>query len=320
MSNNIDPELNVIQNGHYGSDIRMAIHDAIEKLNKAAQAPHEETDTYTNLGIIGCAEFSSTIPEGIAFSLYEEGKTDAELDQMACEFLWRLHDGALQNKMALEVDASIWDENGDSVTGFCLDTVDSSGNPEDKLIGFSRTGCGVFYLRNPLTPHGTPSIFRGNFEVENNLWEVGYITNYGAMIQIRNLDEDPDKSFLSGIIIIGKTNNDDICWVGKAADGYRWHTALNAFVLHESETGDPFDNRDVRLSFMPDSAETYTNVSSGMTNQTMLMPVPTQNNEGKISYMQGIFAMPWSQFRGNQGIISLHGKQYVTNGYYALQI
>ena len=57
MASNIETELEKIKNGHYGSDIRMAIHDAIEKLNVAIGKIDEETPTYTRLGAIGIAEF-----------------------------------------------------------------------------------------------------------------------------------------------------------------------------------------------------------------------------------------------------------------------
>lgn len=43
MSNNIDPELQTIKNNIYGHDIRMAIHDAIEKLWELAESKEPET-------------------------------------------------------------------------------------------------------------------------------------------------------------------------------------------------------------------------------------------------------------------------------------
>ena len=57
MASNIGPELEKIRFGHYGSDIRMAIHDALEKLDKAT-----EEATIIQNDDVGIATFTSLEP------------------------------------------------------------------------------------------------------------------------------------------------------------------------------------------------------------------------------------------------------------------
>lgn len=58
MANNIGPELEQIRFGHYGSDIRMAIHDAIEKLNTATETLIEDPSKFIVEGAVVIATFA----------------------------------------------------------------------------------------------------------------------------------------------------------------------------------------------------------------------------------------------------------------------
>lgn len=57
MANNIGPELETIRTGRYGSDIRMAIHDALDKLNTATLAIIDDPTKFVVEGAVGIATF-----------------------------------------------------------------------------------------------------------------------------------------------------------------------------------------------------------------------------------------------------------------------
>lgn len=307
MANNIGPELNTIQNGKYGSDIRMAIHDAIEKLNTAAERCHPVPVPYNDLCILGSASFTSTIPEGIAHQLYDSEASSEELLDNVWEFLALMNDDIFSDKDCEAEPGIAFDENGDSHTGVFI--FDYGSAYEHPILGFTNTGCGVAYVMSSDASSISDWKFIGNLIASNSHWEIGYKTQYGAMILIKNETTDEN----TGIVLIGNTSDGEIGWVGKSADAYRHHSAVDAFV---ATTGDDPDDDTVRFSFISGGNETYDNISDNMTNSTLLIPVPTMN----ASFLTGIYAIPWGQHRESEGVITIGDRQFITNGYYALEI
>lgn len=54
------------------------------------------------------------------------------------------------------------------------------------------------------------------------------------------------------------------------------------------------------------------------TNQTVLCPVPSHAALGTPSFFEGVYWLPWAQYR-SPGVINVDGTKYATNGYLALK-
>ena len=171
-------------------------------------------------------------------------------------------------------------------------------------------GCGVFIVR------GDRTVYNGNLHGPNNQWYFGYMSKNGMMIIIRDMVNEMN----SGVIVIGKTNHGDPAFLGASATGLRHASALNAHIgaVNDITIDEVANASKIQLSFLPETNATYANLSTGQVSQTVLFPVPTHGPEGEITYIEGLYCMPWSQYRGREGSIILHGRSYATNGYYAL--
>lgn len=307
MANNIDQELETIRTGRYGSDIRMAIHDAINKLNEAANDINEHPEKYTPAGAVGIVEFDPSI-SGV--SLYDEELDEDGLLSLRYQFWHSMEGDFLPEGYFAEYAFGFIDETGtliDDKTGFAINT-----EPGTVVMNALGNGCGVFFVYGAEGIQNSKKI--GHLQAENNEWYIGYKAKHGIMIIIRDMSVE-DQEMNSGVVIIGKTNNGDICYLGQTASNLRHASALNANVAAEN---DDFFARSVTFTFMPETETDYANVRTGQVGQTILCPIPTHNDDGKISYMEGIYAMPWSQFRGRDGAFVMNGKRYITNGYYAI--
>lgn len=288
------------------------------------------------------------------FVLYEDGLTTEQLFDLRFTF-WRTLDGFFGDNYYAEFDYSLMDENGNWISNYIpipkqetapefadgvyyrrvgttsYDYYALHDEPENwegtytdyyiTAAGFGifsaetnqpifnalGNGCGVFILRD-----GQAYRSFGCLQAIANQWKVAYKTDAGVMIVIKNVDTNTD----GGVIIIAKTNKDNLAVVCKEAGAYQHLCAVNAHVWAENDAIP--DNNDIRFTFMPDSDSTHTNTRSGEIFQTVLCPIATHREDGTVSYLRGVYALPWAQYRGKQGVLTLNGKRYVTNGYYAL--
>ena len=65
-------------------------------------------------------------------------------------------------------------------------------------------------------------------------------------------------------------------------------------------------------------SNTYGSSESSGENQTVLCPTPTHSKPGETSIIEGVFMMPWAQYR-NEGKIQIGNKHYASNGYWVLE-
>jgi hypothetical protein len=148
---------------------------------------------------------------------------------------------------------------------------------------------------------------------------TGYKTSKGAMIIMNNSDYGNG----CGILVFGKTNNGKLAMVLKSPSGVYKSTggytgyAATAYGAFVGARDDDISALGHGVSFGPMSSE-YGSALSFNENQTVLCPTPTHSNPGETSIIEGVFMMPWSQYR-NEGILQINLKRYVTNGYWALE-
>ena len=153
----------------------------------------------------------------------------------------------------------------------------------------------------------------------NTRFVTGYKTSKGAMIIMNNSDYGNG----CGILVFGKTNNGKLAMVLKnpsgvytSTGGYTGYaaTAYSAFV---GARDDDISALGHGVSFGPVMSGYGGSLSSGE-NQTVLCPTPTHSKPGETSIIEGVFMMPWAQYR-NEGKIQIGTKYYASNGYWALE-
>lgn len=152
-------------------------------------------------------------------------------------------------------------------------------------------------------------------------YKTGYKTSKGAMLIIDHALSTVQKG--TGILIFGKTNNGKLAMVLKDPTLYYSGTggypnyAATAYGAVTGARDDDISALTHGLSFGP-NANTYGSDASSNENQTILCPTPTHSNPGETSIIEGVFMMPWAQYR-NEGKIQIGDKYYATNGYWALE-
>lgn len=239
------------------------------------------------------------------YSLYDPELSAEDLFNLRFQF-WKTLETFFDESVCYpEIQFSARDESGEVIFGNTLELHDANDDYNPYYASFC-TGCGVFTVKDD--PYKTRI---GNLEAENNQWYIGYTTNNGIMVVIRDMVNELD----SGVVVIGKSNSGVPAFLGRSAGDIRHASAIDA---HVAAADDDVEAEKVRLTFLPETETTYSNVRTGQVGQTILCPVPTHNQEGRVSYIEGLYCMPWSQYRGAEGTIILHGRRYVTNGYYAL--
>lgn len=241
------------------------------------------------------------------FNLYDPDLGEEDLFNLRFDEWRKLEDFFDESVCYPEIGAGSYDEYGEIDPSMSFALVGSSS----PLSIFNATGdgCGVFIVRD-----GSLASYIGNLHGTNNQWYFGYRTKNGIMIIIRDMVNEVN----SGVLVIGKTNNGAPAFLGASATELRHASALNAHVASSDDLSLFEEGQKVGLSFLPETETAYANIRSGQVSQTVLCPVPTHGEDDKISYIQGLYCMPWSQFRGREGSIILHGRTYATNGYYAL--
>jgi hypothetical protein len=153
---------------------------------------------------------------------------------------------------------------------------------------------------------------------------TGYKTSKGAMIIASYTSGSGGTN--AGILIFGKTNNGKLAMVlkdpSKCYTNTSYGTPYNgsAATAYGAVTGARDDDISALthgLTFGPMDTGFGSSASSDE-NQTVLCPTPTHSNSGETSIIEGVFMMPWAQYR-NEGKIQIGDKYYATNGYWALE-
>lgn len=196
---------------------------------------------------------------------------------------------------------------------------DSDGNTIAKLHnyagaeGTSYTDPTLFYVDS------THTVGFSNYQYSR--YKTGYKTSKGAMIIIDRSGQSIGIG--AGILIFGKTNNGKLAMVLKdptlyysGTGGYPGYAAT-AYGAVTGARDDDISALTHGLTFGP-NANTYGSSESSGENQTVLCPTPTHSNPGETSIIEGVFMMPWAQYR-NEGEIKIGDKYYATNGYWALE-
>jgi hypothetical protein len=194
---------------------------------------------------------------------------------------------------------------------------DGDGNTIAKLFNAAGTAQG-----SPATMFYVDSTHTIGFSgTSNSSYKTGYKTSKGAMIIIDYYYSSSSYNTGGGILIFGKTNNGKLAMVLKSplaydSGGYK-NYASTAYGVVTGARGDDISSLTHSLTFGP-SGSSYSQVLSENENQTVLCPTPTHSNSGETSIIEGVFMMPWSQYR-NEGILQINLKRYATNGYWALE-
>lgn len=148
-------------------------------------------------------------------------------------------------------------------------------------------------------------------------WQTGYKTAHGIMI-LTTYADNSNVYKNNGIIILSKTNNGKLAMAMHSAYNTYQHSARDTcFGVQVAARDDDYSDLTHTLTFAA-AANDYGQVLSQNENQTILCPTPTHSNPGETSIIEGVFMMPWAQYR-NEGIIQLGNKYYATNGYWALE-
>lgn len=188
--------------------------------------------------------------------------------------------------------------------GFCILTEGESTKNVFNALG---NGCGVTMLHYG---QSTTRYF-GKLQAAGNQWYAAYKAKHGIMIVVRDVVNDVD----SGVIIIAKTNNGDLAILNKEAGEYKRYVGVDVNVW---SMADDIECDNVCITFMPKHASGVANASDGQVTQTVLCPIPTHPSAGTISYLKGVYALPWSQYRESIGEMHINGATYLSNGYYAI--
>lgn len=194
---------------------------------------------------------------------------------------------------------------------------DSDGNTIAKLYNYAgdtgSTSATMFYVDSTHTV--------GITSQQYIRYKTGYKTSKGAMIIIDYINGQGGTG--SGILIFGKTNNGKLAMVLKDPAKYYSGTggypgyAATAYGAVTGARDDDISALTHGLTFGP-NADTYGSSESSGENQTVLCPTPTHSNPGETSIIEGVFMMPWAQYR-NEGKIQIGTKYYASNGYWALE-
>lgn len=191
-----------------------------------------------------------------------------------------------------------------SAQGFLILT---EGADPKRIFNALGNGCGVTVLNYG---QNTARYF-GKLTAEANQWYEAYKAKHGIMIVIRDVVHEVD----SGVIIFAKTNNGDLAILSKEAGEYKRYVGVDVNVW---SMADDIECDNVCITFMPKHASGVANTSDGQVTQTVLCPIPTHPSAGTISYLKGVYALPWSQYRESIGEMHINGAAYISNGYYAI--
>jgi hypothetical protein len=161
-----------------------------------------------------------------------------------------------------------------------------------------------------------------SFINQNTRFKIGYKTSKGAMIIMDSSYSSSEAYIGTGLLIFGKTNNGKPAMVLKDpglidpnTGGYTGRAATT-YGSRVGARDDDISSLTHTLTFAtPNSGY---GVASFDENQTILCPTPTHSNPGETSIIEGVFMMPWAQYR-NEGILQINLKRYATNGYWALE-
>ena len=158
------------------------------------------------------------------------------------------------------------------------------------------------------------------FQYNYTRFKTGYKTSKGAMIILDGSDSSTRTG--SGILIFGKTNNGEPAMVLKnpfvtstVSQSYV-KTAATAYLALVGARGDDIASLTHSLTFYPFDYQNYP--ASFDENQTVFCPTPTHSNPGETSIIEGVFMLPWAQYR-TEATIQSGNKHYVTNGYWAIE-
>lgn len=193
---------------------------------------------------------------------------------------------------------------------------DGDGNKIAELnnrAGAGTVGGTAFYIDGEHTIS-----FSGASGSTENRFITGYKTSKGAMIIVSAASYGA-----SGILVFGKTNNGKLAMVLKdsyfvyTGDSYYSGNAATAYGALVGARDDDISALGHGLTFGPMTSNYGSSLSSNE-NQTILCPTPTHSKPGETSIINGVFMMPWAQFR-NEGKIQIGDKYYATNGYWALE-
>lgn len=158
-------------------------------------------------------------------------------------------------------------------------------------------------------------------DISNGIWifsnpmlelmvpKTGYMTSKGFMLITR-----------CGLaIIFAKTNNDKFVLITPDASNYdRAYNAFGYFASYYAVAADADTVKPANATQLTFSAPVPYNATSKPTSeQTTLCQITTHRTD-VASYASGVYCMPMSQHR-TEGIITIGGTEYVTNGYFALQ-
>lgn len=194
---------------------------------------------------------------------------------------------------------------------------DSDGNTIAKLFNGAGTQASGTRVTN-FYVDGTHTVGFG--AVGSIRYKTGYKTSKGAMIIA---DSSASPKIGSGILIFGKTNNGKLAIVLKDPTKYydgsygNYGYAATAYGAVTGARDDDISALTHGLTFGP-NANNYGSEESSGENQTVLCPTPTHSHSGETSIIEGVFMMPWAQYR-NEGKIQIGDKYYATNGYWALE-
>lgn len=194
---------------------------------------------------------------------------------------------------------------------------DSDGNTIAKLHNYAgaegNNRATMFYVDSTHTV--------GFSGYSNIRYKTGYKTSKGAMIIIDRSSTSSGTG--SGILIFGKTNNGKLAMVLK--DPTNYNTSTGGYMSYAATAyGAVTGARDDDISALTHglafglAANTFGSSESSGENQTVLCPTPTHSNPGETSIIEGVFMMPWAQYR-NEGKIQIGNKYYASNGYWALE-
>lgn len=158
------------------------------------------------------------------------------------------------------------------------------------------------------------------FQCNYTRFKTGYKTSKGAMIILDGSDSSTHTG--AGILIFGKTNNGEPAMVLK--DPYVTNTASQAYIQNAATAylalvgarGDDTASLNHSLTFYPYAHDVYP--GSSEENQTVFCITPTHSRYGETSIIEGVYMMPWAQYR-TESTIQAGNKHYVTNGYWAIE-
>jgi hypothetical protein len=158
------------------------------------------------------------------------------------------------------------------------------------------------------------------FQYNYTRFKTGYKTSKGAMIILDGSDSSTRTG--AGILIFGKTNNGEPAMVLKnpsviSTISYSYvQNAATAYLALVGARGDDIASLNHSLTFYPYAHDIYP--GSFDENQTVFCPTPTHSNPGETSIIEGVFMLPWAQYR-TEATIQSGNKHYVTNGYWAIE-